>query len=101
MCIILTVEYRAQIIADIISGLSREESSKASAEFDNAVAASLQEYNSVKLNPYYKRYGLDIGLVSENKSELNDACREIALHTRTNPSLKDIEFESFSNVSPE
>lgn len=98
MAIHLTVDYKAQILADIVSGLTREESREASEHFDKAVANVLEHYKRVKIDEQYKRYGLDIGLVSDSKSELGDACHDIANITQEHPLLKDIYFESFEGI---
>lgn len=62
--------------------------------FDANVVATLEKYKNVEIDKDYKRYGLDFGLVSDCKDTLSDACHDIAIHTRTNLNLNDVEFDS-------
>lgn len=98
MAVHLTVDYKAQFIANIISGLTKEESAKASKFFEKGVAEVLARFPLVNIDESYVRYGLDIGLISTSKSELGWACREIADVTQEHPSLKDVYFESFEGI---
>ena len=100
MSIILTVEYKAQILADFVSGVTAEEIKTSSEYFDEAVekVLKLERYKRVKIDPDYKRYGLDLGLVSESKADLADACYDIANATQDHDSLVPILFESFEGV---
>lgn len=94
----LTIDYKAQFLADIVSGSTKEESAEASKFFEKGVAEVLARFPLVKIDDHYARYGLDIGLISTSKSELGWACREIAGVTQEHPSLKDIYFESFEGI---
>lgn len=100
MSIILTVEYKAQIIANFVSGVTAEKIQISSEYFDEAVVKILSQerYKRVEIDPDYKRYGLDIGLVSESKADLADACYDIATVTLDHDSLAPIYFESFEGV---
>jgi hypothetical protein len=96
----LTVEYKAQLIADFNEmGLeaARAGNSELFKAFDAFVKKTLENeyYKDVKIDEHYKRYGMDIGLVSESKKKLSDACHDIAIYTREQPHLKDIEFDDF------
>jgi hypothetical protein len=104
MSVHLSVEYKAQFIADLKPegcNLSRVESSKVMADFDAFVKKTLENdfYKDVKIDAYYKRYGLDIGLTSECKQKLSDACHDIAIYTREQPYLKDVEFDAFEECT--
>jgi hypothetical protein len=96
----LIVEYKAQLLADLNQvGLesSRAGINEVYEAFDAFVKEMLQNehYKGVKIDEHYKRYAMDIGLVSESKKKLSDACHDIAIYTREQPHLKDIEFDSF------
>jgi hypothetical protein len=96
----LTVEYKAQLLADLNQvGLesSRAGNNEVYEAFDAFVKKTLEKeyYKDVKIDQHYKRYAMDIGLVSESKETLSDACHDIAIYTRDQPHLKDIEFDDF------
>jgi hypothetical protein len=100
MSVNLSVEYKAQFLADSTSEaseLTRIEINKVFDDFDAFVKKTLEHehYKDVKIDTQYKRYGLDIGLVSESKKKLSDACHDIAIYTREQTFLKDIEFDDF------
>lgn len=102
MAVILSVEYKAQLIVELTSeacNLPKEERSKVCNNFDQFVKEHLEDdfYKDVKIDPQYKRYGLDIGLISMSKDKLDAACHDISLYTREQPHLKDIMFDSFEN----
>jgi len=101
MAVYLTVEYKAQLIVDLTSegrDLLQAGIDKTS-DFDLFIKNLLAEdaHKGVKIDPQYKRYGLDIGLVSESKEQLSAACYDIANYTQEQPYLNDIFFECFDD----
>mgnify|MGYP001336947233 CR=1 FL=1 len=98
MSIILTIEYKAQVIVELTSeAIQNKKAEEAFEQFDRDLANLLVKdfYKEVKIDSEYKRYGLDVGLVSENKKKLADACHDLAFRIQNNPNLKDIYFEDF------
>jgi hypothetical protein len=100
MAVNLSVEYKAQFITDLTlkaQDLPRVEKHKVFDDFDVFVKETLEKdyYKDVRVDAQYKRYGMDIGLVSQSKDKLSDACHDIAIYTREQPHLKSIEFDSF------
>lgn len=98
MSIILSIAYKAQVIVDLTSeAIQNQKSEEGSKQFEQNLADLLKQdfYKEVSIDSTYKRYGLDIGLVSTNKKKLADACHDLALKIQDNPHLKDIYFEDF------
>lgn len=98
MSVNLTVVYKAQVIVELTNETIENKNSDAGSEkFESDLATMLTNdfYKEVKIDPDYKRYGLDIGLVSENKQKLADACYDLANSIQGNPYLKDVFFEDF------
>jgi hypothetical protein len=98
MSIILSIEYKAQVIVGLTSeAIQNQKTEEASQLFDKDLANLLAQdfYKEVRVDPTYKRYGLDIGLISENKKKLADACHDLAFRIQNNPHLEDIYFEDF------
>jgi hypothetical protein len=102
MAVHLTLEYKAQLIIDLTpegDDLPKVEKNKISDDFDAFVKKHLADefYKGVEIDSQYARYALDIGLVSNSKDKLRDACYDIANYTQGEPHLKDIFFECFEN----
>lgn len=101
MAVNLTIKYQAQLIVELTSKgckLPRVENTKVCDDFDAFIKKHLAQdyYKDVEIDPHYKRYGLDIGLISYSKEKLGDACHDIANYTQEQPYLRNILFESFA-----
>lgn len=95
MSLHLTIEYKVTILAELTNNLKQTESYEGITLFNAGVKDILGKYRAVKLDPNYKRYGLDIGIVSESTEQLDNACYDICMLTRESPLLKSIMFDSF------
>lgn len=97
MSVYHTVVHKAQFIANLTAeACESPDIDNIAKSFDADVLAILGKefYKKVEIDKDYKRYALDFGLVSDCKEKLSDACHDIAILTRTNPNLKDVEFDA-------